>query len=321
MRSERLLEMLLLLRAHGRLPSANLADRLGVSAHTVLRDVQFLATAGVPVYTERGRHGGIALMPDYRTSVAGMSDEEARSLFILLTEQSTADPGLGEVLGSAVRKVMAALPAPHREATDLIRRRVIIDPVRWRRDATRTGGLGALQEAVFNDRRLRLRYWHGDGQLRGHTLDPYGLVDKAGVWYLVADTDGEPRLFSADRIVGAAVLDEAARRRPGVELDDLWRHLRHRIDEVPVEVRVRRPVLDRFLHRHHADLAGPPPEGGFPAEEHDPDWVLVELRFRSVSVARRLLDFGVDVEVLSPPELRRDLARTASQVADLYARA
>ncbi|WP_211228686.1 helix-turn-helix transcriptional regulator [Glycomyces tenuis] len=318
MRSERLLETLLLLRAHGRIPSARLAERLGVSAHTVLRDVQFLAAAGVPVYTERGRHGGIALMPDYRTSVAGMSNEEARALFVLLTEQSTGDLGLGEVLGSAVRKVMAALPAPHQDAMDLIGRRVIVDPVRWRRESAPVGGFRTFQEAVFKDRRLRLRYLHGDGELRGHTVDPYGLVDKSGVWYLVADVDGEPRLFSLDRVIGAEVLDEPTRRRAGVELDRLWRELRRRIDEVEAEVWVRRPVLNRFLHRHHADLASPPPEGGLPAVEHDPDWVRVELRFRSVSVARRLLDFGADVEARSPPELRRDLAETAARVADLY---
>jgi predicted DNA-binding transcriptional regulator YafY len=318
MRSERLLETLLLLRTHGRISSERLAERLGVSAHTVLRDVRFLADAGVPVYTERGRHGGIALTPDYRTSVAGMSDEEARALFVLLTEQSTGDLGLGAVLGSAVRKVMAALPSPHQEAIELIDRRVIVDPVRWRRDSAPVGGFADFREAVFKDRRMRLRYLHGDGELRGHTIDPYGLVDKAGIWYLVADVDGDPRLFSLDRVVGSEVLDEPSRRRAGVELDRLWRELRHRIDEVEAEVWVRREVLNRFLHRHHADLAAPPPDGGFPAVEHDPDRVRVMLRFRSVAVARRLLDFGADVEVRSPAELRRDLAKTASEVADLY---
>ncbi|PRY59914.1 helix-turn-helix transcriptional regulator [Glycomyces artemisiae] len=320
LRTQRLLEMLLLLREHGRLSSPDLAARLGVTTNTVLRDVRFLVRSGVPLATERGRYGGITLAPEYRTSVAGMADDETGALLALATGERAGD-GIGDVLGSAVRKAMAALPAPHRDAMELIDRRIIIDPVRWRREDEPAGGLDALKEAVFTDRRLQLHYWRGEGGLHADVIDPYGLVDKAGVWYLVADAEGGPRLFAADRIVGARVLDEPARRRAGVELDALWRELRDRIDEVAAEVRIRRDALGRFVHRHLADLAAPPPEGGFPANDDDPDWVRVRLRFRSVAVARRLLDFGTDVQVLSPPELREDLASTAAEVARMYAAA
>lgn len=115
---------------------------------------------------------------------------------------------------------------------------------------------------MFNDRRLRLRYRHGrDARVRSYTPDPYGLVSKAGAWYLVADHRGQPMMFRLDRMLSASVADEPVRRRAGVELADVWEALRRRVDRIPapvrVVVRVRRSVLARFLRYHEADLAGP----------------------------------------------------------------
>jgi predicted DNA-binding transcriptional regulator YafY len=329
MRSDRLLSIMLLLQTRGQLPASELAERLEVSVRTVMRDVEALSAAGVPVYTVRGPHGGIGLVPGYRTDVTGLTADEARALFVLISGPAHADLGLGQAIGSALRKLMAALPASHRPAADLASRRILIDPVRWRGEPSRLAvDLAVLQQAVFTDRRLRLRYRHGrDSQIRSYTLDPYGLVHKAGVWYLVADHRGEPRLFRADRALSAAVLDESVRRRDGVELADVWDTLRRRIDDIPaplpVTVSVRRETLAKFLRVHDADLADPPPadslSGDSDGDGDSPERVTVELRFRSLTAAEALLAFGADAEVLTPPELRQALARKAAEAAARYA--
>ncbi|MCZ0984738.1 helix-turn-helix transcriptional regulator [Streptomyces diastatochromogenes] len=321
MKSDRLLALLLLLQTHGQLSATDLAERLEVSVRTVFRDVEALSSAGVPVYSERGRNGGIALLPGFRTDVTGLTADEARSLFVLLADRTHADLGLGQAIGSALRKVMAALPESHRDAADLVSRRILVDPVRWRTGPRPTIDLGALQEAVFTDRRLRLRYRRGeDSRVHDYTVDPYGLVDTAGVWYLVADHRARPRMFRADRVVSARVADEPVQRRRGVELADVWEELRRNIDEapaqLPVVVRVRRKTLGRFLRLHQADLAGPPPPGVL--EEDGSEWTELELRFRELGAARPLLAFGTSVEVISPPELREELARVATDIAALY---
>ncbi|MFG2454284.1 helix-turn-helix transcriptional regulator [Streptomyces sp. NPDC048512] len=318
MKSDRLLSILLLLQTRGRVPAHELADRLEVSVRTIYRDVEALSTSGVPVYAERGRHGGIELLAGFRTDVTGLTADESRALFVLAAQGAHAALGLDAALDSALRKVMAALPAPFRPAAEVTGRRILVDATRWKGGAQRAVDLDVLQDAVFTDRRLRLRYRHGgEAEPRTYTVDPYGLVSKAGVWYLVADRRGAPRLFRADRIGAATLLPDPVRRRPGVELAHAWEVLRRQVEERPgdveVTVRVRRSHLDMFVRLNAAVLTEPPEDDG------TDEWVIARLSHGSVREARTLLAFGDAVEVLAPAAARAELAATASAIGALYA--
>ncbi|MBC9723453.1 YafY family protein [Streptomyces sp. TRM68367] len=317
MKSDRLLSILLLLQTRGRVPAHELADRLEVSVRTIYRDIEALSTAGVPVYAERGRHGGIELLAGFRTDVTGLTADESRALFVLAAQGAHAALGLDTAIASALRKVMAALPAPHRPAAEVTSRRILVDATRWKGGPQPAADLDTLQDAVFTDRRLRLRYRHSDTpQARTYTVDPYGLVSKAGVWYLVADRRGTPRLFRADRVHSAQLLDDPVRRRPGVELADVWEALRRQVEERPggldVTVRVHRDRLDLFRRLLASWLVAPPHDDG------DGEWVTAHLAFGLVGESRQLLMFADQVEVLAPPEVRDELARAAASVTDLY---
>ncbi|MFD7526933.1 helix-turn-helix transcriptional regulator [Streptomyces sp. NPDC059849] len=345
MKSDRLLSILLLLQTRGLVPATELAERLEVSVRTIYRDIEALSASGVPVYTERGRHGGVALLPGFRTDVTGLTADEARALFVLAAEGAHAALGLDEAIGSALRKVMAALPEPHRPAAELTSRRILVDPVRWMSGPQPAVDVAELHDAVFADRRLRLDYRHsGTDTPRTYTVDPYGLVVKAGVWYLVADRDGLPQLFRADRVRRAGLMADPVVRRPGVELADLWDTLRRQVEERPgrvrLSLRVHRSRLDLFVRLHGGALTGEPqPEGPQP-EEPQPEgpvgpvgpeageagdgrgeWLRAELAVDSVEWARALLSFGPNVEVISPPEARDVLLRHAVAVVELYGEA
>ncbi|WKX68875.1 YafY family protein [Streptomyces sp. XD-27] len=315
MKSDRLLSILLLLQTRGRVPAAELAQRLEVSARTIYRDVESLSAAGVPVYAERGRHGGIALLPGFRTDVTGLTSDEARALFVLAAQGAHSALGLDGALGSALRKVMAALPAPHRPTAELTSRRILVDPVGWLAGPRPEADLDVLHTAVFTDRRLRIRYRHGGRTTpRTYTVDPYGLVAKAGTWYLVADRAGTPRLFRADRVAAATVTDAPVRRRDGVELADAWEALRAQVEQrsggVRVRVRVRATRLDLFVRITRPHLADQPvPEG---------EWASAELVYPVLRAVRQLLQFGPDAEVLDPPEARREMARAAAEITAVY---
>jgi predicted DNA-binding transcriptional regulator YafY len=330
MKSGRLLEMLLLLQARGQVSARELAERLEVSARTVYRDAEALSSAGVPIYTERGRAGGIRLLPGYRTDVTGLTHDEARALFVLTTGGAHEDLGLGAAARSAILKVMRAVPEPFRPAAAATSQRILVDPAGWLRAPDPVGQLGVLQAAVFTDRRLRLRYrssGHGEPEASRaeevrpaaeRVVDPYGLVCKGGIWYLVADSDAEPRLFRVSRVVSAAADEAPVRRRAGVELAGLWEMLRRQVEDRPgglaVLVRVRREWLDMFGRICATHLTGPVAD----AEAVDDEWVQLALRVPAVPAARTLLTFGGNVEVISPPEVRADLAMVAAEVVARY---
>src|ERR671912_2465330 len=96
MRADRLLSILLLLQSHGRLSARLLAERLEVSERTILRDMEALSIAGVPVYAERGRRGGWSLTDEYRTDLTGLTESELRGLMVATAPSVLADLGLGE---------------------------------------------------------------------------------------------------------------------------------------------------------------------------------------------------------------------------------
>lgn len=321
MKSDRLLSILLLLQTRSRIPAEELARRLEVSTRTIYRDVEALSTTGVPVYAERGRHGGIALLPGFRTDMSGLTADEARALFVLTAQSAHSALGLDAALGSALRKVMAALPAPHRPAAELTSRRILVDAERWMRRPGNEASvdLDVLHTAVLRDVRLRVRYRHsGETQLRTYTVDPYGLVAKAGTWYLIADRRSRPQLFRADRIASAEAVDAPVRRRPGVELSDAWATLRKQVEERPGELAVtalvargRLDMFRRILGFFLEPLTEP---------NGEEEWVTVRLRLPALGAVRQLLQFGADVEVLDPPEARYELARAACAVTALYQR-
>jgi predicted DNA-binding transcriptional regulator YafY len=251
---------------------------------------------------------------------------------------------------------MAALPAPHRPAAELTSRRILVDPGRWLAGPQPAVDLDVLNTAVFTDRRLRIRYRHG-GETATHryTVDPYGLVAKAGTWYLVADRRARARLFRADRILDATVTEAPVRRRDGVELADAWEALRREVEERPanvrLSVRVRQGRLEMFrrivgpfvvnvedpdgqdVNDRDADAQDAdalPERGGADGQDADAEgvnsrgtdaddrWVAVSLAYPVLRAARQLLQFGADVEVLRPAAARAALMRAARSVAALY---
>lgn len=323
MRSDRLLSLLLMLQARGSVTAPDVARELEVSVRTVYRDVESLSAAGVPVWTEQGRGGGIRLMPGYRTDMTGLTADESRALVALTGRAVPDDLGMGSALASAVHKLVAAVPSSHRAAAEQARQRVLVDHAGWFRTGSASPHLDAVQDAVWADRRLRVRYRHGDGEEAGYLLDPYGLVVKAGVWYLVAAVRGTARLWRVDRVLTAQVLDEPVRRADDVDLAAEWERLRADVErpraEVAVRLRARREAVPFVLRvtrpQRSGDVAEP---DTLPAADAD-GWVELELAFRAPGAAvGGLLGFGGLVEVLDPPELRERMADTARAALALY---
>ena len=320
MKSDRLLAILLLLQARGRMSARELAGELEVTERTIYRDLSALSTAGVPVYAERGRNGGCALLAGYRTDLSGLTATEARALFTFGGRGSPA--GEEADLRQALRKLLTALPASQRPAAEAARDRTVVDARGWHQGEETTPALDEIREAVWQTRRLRLTYRGSDDPGgREYTADPYGLLVKAGRWYLIAGVDREPRVFRVSRVDSARMLDEKADRPAGLNLERLWRELRERFEErgpgTTVRLRVRQREAARLTRIIGRQLTVPAPD---PLPRPDEDgWVHLDLRFVALGAARATLaGFGGDVEVLGPARLRCDLVALARELLARY---
>src|SRR5688500_11329902 len=192
MRASRLVQLLLLLQARGRTTAGVLATELEVSERTIHRDVDALSAAGVPIYAERGPHGGIQLIDGYRTRLTGLTGEEAEAVFLSGLPGPAAELGLGTVVAAARLKILAALPSELRVRASRLVERFHLDAAGWFHANEEVPHLAVLADAVWESRRLKLIYGRGDREVE-RSLDPLGLVLKAGVWYLVAASDGGVR--------------------------------------------------------------------------------------------------------------------------------
>jgi predicted DNA-binding transcriptional regulator YafY len=322
MRASRLLSLLLLLQTRGRMTARQLADELEVSIRTVYRDVESLSSAGVPVYADRGPDGGYQLLDGYRTRLTGLTTDEAESLFLTGMPGPAAELGLGAVLTAAELKLMAALPPELRSRAGRIRERFHLDAPGWFRDPEPTPHLAAVADAVWNQRRLRARYrrWARPQEVT-RTLDPLGVVLKAGSWYLIARSDEDLRTYRVSRILEVEPLAETFARPDDFDLTEFWQSWSERFESevyngkavirLSPEARLRMPhLLLPAMARAAYENAGPPDADG---------WVQTVVPIESIRHAHvDLLKFGADVEVLEPLELRDLIIRSAHDLIELY---
>ncbi|MEU2391772.1 YafY family protein [Streptomyces sp. NPDC007369] len=324
MKSSRLVTILLLLQTRGRMTAAELARELEVSVRTVYRDVEALAAAGVPLYGDAGHRGGYRLLDGYRTRLTGLSSTEAEALFLSGIPGPAAELGLGQALSAAQLKLRAALPPELRAQADRMRDRFHLDAPGWYARNTAVPFLPRVADAVWRGRVLEVRYrrWREPTDVE-RRLRPYGLVLKAGRWYLVAapaaDPEQPPRTYRVDQVLGLAVTDEECAPPPGFDLAAHWERaqedFRTRLYRGQAEVR----LSPRGVTRLNADDAAAVAAGGVPDPERR-GWTRAVLPVESPEHAVAVyLALGTDIEVLGPPELRTLIADTATAVAERYA--
>ena len=313
MRASRLVSLLLLLQNRGRLTAAELARELEVSERTIHRDVEALSEAGVPIYAERGPHGGVQLVDGYRTRLTGMTAEEAEALFLSGLPGPAAELGLGTVMTAAQLKVLAALPGELRARASRLVERFYLDATGWFHDNEPVPHLSTLAEAVWEMRPLTIDYERGDRRV-AREIQPLGLVLKAGTWYVVALFEGEPRTYRVSRVAGVTVGEGQFQRPDSFDLATFWTEssaaYEREVLKLPVVIRVAPGKLERL-----AEFVGwRAIEQAEDIDEPDPDgWKRIRLRLDwPEEVPGRLLGIGGDLEVLDPPEVRRELVALAS---------
>lgn len=322
MRAARLIKMVLLLQSRPAMTAAELARELEVSERTITRDAQALSEAGVPVYADRGRAGGYRLVGGYRTRLTGLARNEAEALFLSGLPSALREMGLEDAASAARLKVSAALLPSLRDASDTAAQRFHLDAPGWYQEPVTPELLPAVAEAVWDDRMVKARYRRGGpGSEVDRELAPYGLVLKAGVWYVCARAGTDFRVYRIDRFAAVAVTDERFVRDEDFDLPGFWderaAEFARSILRTEVTVRVseagvgRLPhLVDRSAALDALDAVSPPDADG---------WRTVVLPVESLDVAySQLLALGPELEVLEPAALRTRFGVAAERLSDLY---
>ncbi|MDP9110169.1 MAG: YafY family transcriptional regulator [Candidatus Eremiobacteraeota bacterium] len=314
MKSDRLVSILLMLQSAQRRTARELAKALEVSERTIYRDVDALCASGIPVYTERGADGGIVLAEGYRKALTSFGEDEVRALFVS-GSAILSDLGMGPGLERALDKLRGAFSDAQRNAAEKARGRIHIDQRRWNQSDAPVEKLSLLRRVIWDDRRIDLMYEDRKRERTTRTVDPFGLVSKAGVWYLVAQTDGGFRSFRVDRVVGITERDDRFSRPEDFDLDEHWRRISSELTmntsaSFLVTVRVEPDALD---------LVG---SGYWPSEPVEGNPLLLRIRFANERVAlSSIVSWGSGVFVVDPIELHAAIVEHARVLIRNYAMA
>jgi predicted DNA-binding transcriptional regulator YafY len=314
MRADRLVAALLVLQARGRVTAAQLADELEVSVATARRDLEALSMAGIPVYPQPGRGGGWSLVGGARTDLSGLNGAEARALFAVAGPGAAVRPEAK----AALRKLVQALPETFRSDAEASLAAVVIDPAGWGHQRETSSGAdpeGVLERAVVQRHRVRFVYAGGSTPAAPREVDPWGLVDKDGVWYLIAGTEAGQRTFRVDRIAELTTLDEPASRPDDFDLAAAWAGVVEQVERrrsgLAATVLVD-PARAHVVHDHfgrHCRTLGTADDGRTRLEVQAPS---------ALMVAQPLAGWGAGLEVEGPPAVRAELARLGRELVARY---
>ncbi|PXX39800.1 helix-turn-helix transcriptional regulator [Undibacterium pigrum] len=319
MRASRLINILAILQARGFATAPELAEECAVNLRTIYRDIDAMSEAGIPIYSERGSGGGYRLLDGYRTQLNGLSAKEAEALFMSGLAGAASDMGLGSVMMAAQNKLLSAMPASLREGALEMRSRFHLDAPSWFSQSEQPQYLPLVADAVWEHKRIQIRYqsWKG---MRERTVEPLGMVMKAGSWYLVAQVDELPRTYRISRIQEIVVLDERFQRPGPFDLAAYWRKSTER--------------LERDMHRNMATLRLSPmgvkwrehflspyafSEMQLSTETDAEGWCTATMPVGSLLMAcADILRFGNEAEVLEPPELRQKVMEAITGMKTIY---
>jgi len=318
MRADRLVSILLLLQVNRRITAKELAKRLEVSERTILRDMDALGAAGVPVISDRGNGGGWSLMEAYKTNLTGLNHAEIQALFLSKPTQLLSDLGLQQASEGALIKLLASLPSMSRRDAEYARQRIHIDTKGWRNSPEDVSALPVLQEAIWQERKLRFLYERAGCETTERLADPLGLVAKGSVWYLVATVDGAPRTYRVSRVREPRVTEEPCMRPAGFDLATYWKQsaeeFQASLPRFYATVRIAPDASSWMMYPGRAsrvERRDPPDENG---------WTKLHLRFDAEHEACQFaLSFGPHAEVLEPDSLRQKVIAAAEGICQLYA--
>ncbi|WP_409276115.1 helix-turn-helix transcriptional regulator [Neobacillus sp. SCS-31] len=317
MRADRLMNIMILLQNRGKMTAKELANELEVSDRTILRDMDALSTAGVPIVSDRGKKGGWRLLDNFRSKLSGLNTDDIKTLFLFPSRKLLEDLGLNSQAIDTRQKLLAAIPGTFRDEAQAMWERIHIDSGTWRQSKEKVHALNTVQQAVWDSKKLKIHYEQVDGEQKERLIEPLGLVAKGNKWYLVAAKNGELRNYRVSRIHNAKVENETFKRPLNFNLAAYWEQSKvefvQNLPKYDVQVEIHPEIIKRINYT-----------GKFVKviETENPivdKWIPATLRFNDEQEAIEfILGFANKIKVVSPKDLPDKVVSLAKSVIDFY---
>lgn len=319
MRADRLMNIMILLQNKGKMTAKELSSELEVSDRTILRDMDALTNAGIPVVSERGKEGGWRLLDNFRSKLSGLSLDDMKSLFLFPSEELLEDLGLNNTPLDTRHKLVEAVPAAYRDEVQAMWERIHIDSGTWKQSRENADALHTVLQAVWDSKRLNINYEQADGEQKERLVEPLGLVAKGNTWYLVASRNDMMRNYRVSRIHHAKVINETFKRPVHFNLGAYWEQSKAEfVQNLPtydVEVEIHPEIMNRmkFTAKFVQVINTEKPRGD--------KWIAATLRFHNeLEAAEYILGFANKMKVVSPKSLTDKIVSSAMSVIDFYNR-
>ncbi|WP_174615299.1 helix-turn-helix transcriptional regulator [Virgibacillus ihumii] len=318
MRADRLITIILLLQNNGKLTTKALAKELDVTERTIHRDMEALSRTGIPVFAERGRHGGWSILESYRTNLTGLKESEIRTLFVSPSTQLLDDLGMTHTSEEARNKLIASLPANYRKNAKDVWNRIHVDMSTWRKQKEKIMSFEVLKDAIWKENKLKIEYQRADGKTNERVVRPLGLVAKGSRWYFIASKENdEKRNYRASRILSAIPIEETFERPKGFNLAQYWESSTKAFIENLPKYEVRVKVMPSILTR--LKYSGQFVQIVEVENKTQGDWISVKLSFDTEDEAKsHILGFADQIKVIEPKELHDKILKMAESLVAFY---
>jgi len=316
MRADRLISIVLLLQQCKKISAEKLAEELGVSIRTIYRDLVVLSANGFPIYAEHGPGGGVCIIDDYQGGVKTLTVEEVDALQMMKIPDPLTSLETGKTMQRALLKMFASLPNQTSSSPNLY-----IDWNWWGHSKSKDGSnLERIYNAVCNRQTLHVSFPLWNRMEFEQEIDPYGVVAKAGEWYLVYMNSERFRMRRISEFRNISVTGQSFHRPDDFDLESTWKNMCTVEEEsnfsYSVVIRVS-PELIPYINE---------PSWNIPYQiiELEPQidskgWRRCTLAYENLFSSRsHLLGWGNAVEVVEPEALRVSMQDFAHQITSVY---
>ena len=294
MQINRLFEIIYALLGKKSITAKELAQQFGVSTRTIYRDVDTLSLAGIPVYTEKGKGGGISLLPDYVLSKSLLNESEQMEIL-------TALQSLAAVKTTDADRVLQKLSSIfNKNATPWLK----VDFSDW---GYSDNIFNDLKRAIFESKIVCFDYYSTYGEKTSRRVEPAQLLFKSRSWYVIGYClfKEDERVFKLSRIHNLAVTDEHFQKRELPETAP-----RSTKDDRPF-ITVKLKIAPEMTHRVYDDFGTVEPQA-------DGSHIVTATWQEEEWFYGYVLSFGEYAEVLAPDHFKEIIKNKAQKIAELY---